>query len=86
MGNDVGPVSLPGVQLHRRLAFDIPANLLVGLDQPFGAEIPGEVHNGLVAGPLFVRHVLVATRPRHRLCLRHGGKAQGRHAGYHRCQ
>ena len=30
------------------------------LDEPFGREFSGEIDDGLVACPLFVRHILIA--------------------------
>ena len=54
-GNDVGAMFLTGVQLDSDAAGDVPADLLISLDQALGRQVAGEIYDGLIAGPLVVR-------------------------------
>ena len=67
--NDIGPVRLSGMQFHASATHDVAAHLLIRLFKPLRTQVAGKIHYGLVAGPLLIRHILVAVLPGHRTVL-----------------
>ena len=70
-GDDVGSLSLAGVELDRHLAGQHRGDLVVDLFEPLLRQVAGEEHHGTLPRALFKGDVQVAPGPGNRLLFRH---------------
>ncbi len=65
--DNVRSVPLPGMQLHSGMSLDVRTYLFICFDKSFSTKVTREIDDGLVAGTLFVRHILITVFPGNRI-------------------
>ena len=72
--DNVRSVLLPGMQLHSGMSLDVRTYLFICFDKSFSTKVTREIDDGLVAGTLFVRHILITVFPGNRIGLCYGSR------------